>query len=107
MDHTFRTTDKNFEELVLESDIPVLVDFWASWCPPCKMSEPIIKDLAQEYDGKVKIAKVNVDQNPRTAAKYHIMGVPTYILFQSGDEIERKVGAQSKDQLIKIVDPLL
>jgi thioredoxin 1 len=102
-----RTTDKDFESTVIKSDVPVLVDFWASWCTPCKMSDPIIKELAREYNGKVKIAKINVDQNPKTAAKYKIMGVPTYILFHSGDEIERKVGAQSKDQLMKIVDPLL
>lgn len=107
MDLTLRVTDKNFDDRVLKSDLPVLADFWASWCPPCKMSEPIISELAQEFDGKIKIAKINVDLNPRIAAKYRIMGVPTYILFQSGDEIERKVGAQSKEQLIRIVDPLL
>lgn len=107
MDHTLRVSDNNFDDRVLKSDLPVLADFWASWCPPCKMSEPIIYELAQKYEGKIKIVKINVDQNPKTAAKYRIMGVPTYILFRSGNEIERKVGAQSKDQLIKIVDPLL
>jgi thioredoxin 1 len=107
MREVLRITDKNFNNIVIESDVPVLVDFWASWCAPCKMSEPTIEELAYEYNGKVKIVKINVDQNPRTTAKYDIMGVPTYIIFDSGKEIERKVGAQSKEQLMKIIDPLL
>ena len=107
MSDELRTTDKDFDTTVIESDIPVLVDFWASWCTPCKMSEPTIKNLADTYDGKVKIVKLNVDQNPRTAAKYNVMGIPTYILFNSGEEVERRVGAQSKEQLMKIIDPML
>ena len=107
MSNTIRTTDKDFENTVIKSEAPVLVDFWASWCTPCKMSEPTIDELASQYDGKVKIVKLNVDQNPLTAAKYHIMGIPTYILFDSGEEVERKVGAQSKEQLMRIIDPLL
>ena len=99
-----RFTDANFEKEVLNSDIPVLVDFWASWCPPCKMTEPLIDKLAQEYDGKVKIGKINVDQNPKTASKYEIKGVPTFILFKSGEEINRRVAAQSEGQLRKMLD---
>ena len=97
-------TDANFEEEVLNSDIPILVDFWASWCPPCKMTEPLIDKLAQEYDGNVKIGKINVDQNPRTAAKYGIKGVPTFITFKSGIIVERRVAAQTEGQLRKMLN---
>ena len=107
MDDTLRITDNDFERIVLKSNVPVLVDFWASWCTPCKMSEPIIAKLAQEYRGKIIIGKINVDQNPKSAAQYHIMGIPTYILFNSGEEIERKVGAQSEEQLARILNPLV
>jgi thioredoxin 1 len=107
MSYTIRTTDKDFDNVVIQSEAPVLVDFWASWCTPCKMSEPMINELAHSYDGKIKIAKLNVDQNPKTAARYKIMGIPTYILFNSGEEIERKTGAQSKEQLMRIIDRLL
>jgi thioredoxin 1 len=107
MSNTIRTTDKDFDNTVIKSESPVLVDFWASWCTPCKMSEPTIDELANKYDGKVKVVKLNVDQNPKTAERYQIMGLPTYILFNSGEEIERKIGAQSKEQLMRIIDPLL
>jgi len=96
--------DSNFKQQVLESDSPVLVDFWASWCPPCKMTEPLIDKLAQEYDGKVKIRKINVDQNPGTAAKYGIKGVPTFIAFESGKIVERRVAAQTEGQLRKMLN---
>jgi len=98
-----RLTDATFEEEVLESKIPVLVDFWASWCPPCKMVEPVIANLAQEYDGKIKVAKLHVDQNLKMASKYQIVGVPTFILFDSGKEVQRRIGAQSKEQLNQMV----
>ena len=97
-------TDKNFREEVLESKIPVLVDFWASWCPPCKMTEPTIQELAQNLDGVIKIAKINVDQNPISASEYQIMGVPTFIIFRNGNEIARRVGAQSKQQLLDMLE---
>ena len=97
-------TDTNFEEEVLNSDIPALVDFWASWCPPCKMTEPLIDKLAQEYHGKVKIGKINVDQNPRTAAKYGIKGIPTFITFNSCKIVERRVAAQTEGQLRKMLN---
>jgi thioredoxin 1 len=91
--------DDNFKEEVLESKIPVLVDFWASWCPPCKMVEPIVEELAYEYSEKVKIGKLNVDQNPKTVAEYNIYGVPTFILFNEGKIVQRRTGAQTKAQL--------
>ena len=81
MGQTVRLTDTNFEREVLASGIPVLVDFWASWCPPCKMTEPVIDELAVEYDGRLKVGKLNVDQNPQMAARYRVMGVPTFAVF--------------------------
>lgn len=107
MSDPIRITDSNFEEEVLNSKIPVLVDFWASWCPPCKMTEPMILELAREYDGKIKIVKLNVDQNPKISSEYQIMGVPTFILFNSGTEVQRRVGAQSKEQLNQMTSQLL
>lgn len=101
-----RLTDSNFEQEVLKSDVPVLVDFWASWCPPCKQTEPLVNKLAKEYEGKVKIGKLNVDQNPNTAAKYNIKGVPTFITFKKGEMIDRKVAAQPESQLRKMLDSL-
>jgi|Deesub1362A_J573_1020465.scaffolds.fasta_scaffold00690_19 thioredoxin 1 len=107
MKKSLRFTDINFEKEVLQSKIPVLVDFWASWCPPCKMIEPVIEKLAQIYDGKIKIGKLNVDQNPKMRAKYQIKGVPTFIVFVSGKEIERKVAAHSEAQLREILDKII
>jgi len=95
-------TDKNFEEEVLKSPIPVLVDFWASWCPPCKMVEPTIKELAEQFGNTMKIAKINTDQNPKTASAYNIMGVPTFALFKNGKELTRRIGAQSEHQLLNM-----
>ena len=100
-------TDTNFEEEVLHSDIPVLVDFWASWCPPCKMTEPLIDKLAKEYEGKVKIGKINVDQNAKTAAIYGIKGVPTFITFRFGKIVEKRIAAQTERQLREILNAVL
>ncbi len=107
MSHELRFTDANFEKEVIKSDLPVLVDFWGSWCPPCKMVEPVIKDLAQQYNGRLKVGKLNTDQNPKMASKYTIQGVPTFIVFRSGKEMQRRVGAQSKTQLQKILSEVL
>lgn len=92
-------TDKNFKEEVLESDIPVLVDFWAVWCAPCRMQDPILKELAEKYDGKVKVAKLNVDENPATSAKYGVMSIPTLLFFKKGQTGKQMIGVQSKDTL--------
>jgi thioredoxin 1 len=100
-------TDKNFEKEVLKANIPVLVDFWASWCPPCKMVEPVLDKLEKEYAGKVKIAKINVDRNPITSSKYQIKGVPTFILFQNAKIIKREVGAKSEKQLRQMINTAL
>jgi len=95
--------DKNFEENVLKSTLPVLVDFWAEWCGPCQMVEPIIDKLAEEYQGKVKVGKLNVDKNPQIAAKYMVMSIPTVILFKEGKEVGRKVGFEGKKAYVKLI----
>ena len=100
-------TDSNFADEVLNSATPVIVDFWAEWCGPCKMIAPILEDVAKEYTGKLKVAKLNVDDNNSTASKYQVRGIPTLILFKSGNEIDRKVGALNKPQLTAFIDPNL
>jgi thioredoxin 1 len=100
-------TNKNFEQEVLRSDLPVLVDFWASWCPPCKMVEPLIDKLEKEYNGKIKVGKLNVDRNHVVASRYNIEGVPTFILFKGGKEMTREVGAKSEEQLRAIIKSVL
>lgn len=107
MSHELRFTDADFEKEVIESDLPVLVDFWASWCPPYKMVEPVIKDLAEEYNGRLKIGKLNVDQNPQMASRYVIQGVPTFIVFDSGKVRQRRTGVQSKAQLEEMLSEVL
>jgi len=101
-----RLTDANFDEEVLHSKIPVLVDFWASWCIPSQMMKPIIDNLSKEYEGKVKVGKINVDQNPKTRNRYNINGCPTVIVFNRGKEVIRKIGAQSDDQLRMLLDSI-
>jgi thioredoxin 1 len=96
-------TDQNFEQEVLKSDLPVLVDFWAPWCGPCQMVEPIIEELAKKYEGKIKVGKLNVDENQKVAAKYDVMSIPTVILFKEGKEVQRKVGFESKEGLGKLM----
>ncbi len=96
-------TDANFQEEVISSEIPVLVDFWGSWCTACKMVEPVIDELAGEMDGKIKIGKLNVDQNPRIGSLYDITGVPTFILFKAGNIVSRLIGARSKKQLLNLI----
>ena len=89
-------TDQDFDKEVLQSQIPVLVDFWAEWCGPCRMLAPTVEALAREYEGKVKVAKVNVDENIATASRYRIQGIPTLLVFKSGEVREQLVGAQPK-----------
>ena len=92
-------TDQNFEQEVLKSDKPVLVDFWAAWCGPCQMMGPVINELAEEVKEKYKVGKLNVDENRETASKYGVMSIPTLIIFKGGKEIKQFVGVQSKENL--------
>jgi len=96
--------EDNFESEVMQSDIPVLVDFWASWCGPCRMIAPIIDQLAEEYDGKMKFAKVNVDEQRALAGKYRVMSIPTLIIFKNGEIAEQVVGARPKSFLEDIIN---
>lgn len=100
-------TDSSFESDVLKSDLPVLVDYWAEWCGPCKMIAPLLDDAANQYKGRVTIAKLNVDDNPDTAAKFGIRGIPTLMLFKDGKAAATKVGALSKTQLAAFLDESL
>ena len=97
-------SDDSFEEDVLKSDIPVLVDYWAEWCGPCKMIAPILEEVVGEYIGKLKIAKLNIDENSATPPKYGIRGIPTLMIFKDGDVEATKVGALSKSQLTAFID---
>ena len=100
-------TDATFEAEVLKSDKPTLIDFWASWCAPCKAIAPIVDELALEYEGKVKVTKMNVDENPATPSKFGVRGIPTLILFKGGQVVEQKVGAVPKAQLADMLKKAL
>jgi thioredoxin 1 len=100
-------TDKNFQADVVSSTIPVLVDFWAPWCGPCKMVDPVVEEIAGEYEGKLKVGKLNTDDNRETAAKYGIMSIPTLMIFKGGEVVVRIVGAQPKRAIVEKIDEVL
>ncbi len=102
--HIIQLTQDNFEKEVLKSITPVLVDFWAEWCGPCKMIAPILDEIADQYQDKIRIAKLNIDDNPATPPKFNIRGIPTLILFKNGTVEAQKVGAVTKSQLASFLD---
>ncbi len=107
MANVLEINNDNFETEVISSDVPVLVDFWAPWCGPCKMIGPIVEELAGEYEGKVKVAKINVDNNQELAAKFGIRGIPTVMVFKGGEAVNSFVGLKSKADLASALDEAL
>jgi thioredoxin 1 len=97
-------SDSNFENEVLKASIPVLVDFWAPWCGPCKSIAPVLEEIAKDYNGKLKVCKVNVDDNPKSPSNYNVRGIPNLVLFKGGKVVEQIIGAVPKDQLITAIN---
>jgi len=102
-----QVTDATFDQEVLKSTTPVLVDFWAPWCGPCKMQNPILEEVAKDFEGKAKIAKVNVDENPGIAQKFLVMSIPTLMLFKNGEVIKQMIGVQMKETLTEELNNLI
>ena len=100
-------TDRSFEADVLQADVPVLVDFWATWCAPCRMLAPVIEQVAEEYKGRAKFVKLNVEDNAETAGRYSIRGIPTLLLFKNGELRDQLVGVTSRDNISRIIDAQL
>ncbi len=100
-------TDQNFEEEVSKSSLPVLIDFWAVWCGPCRAIAPIVEQLAGEYDGKVKIGKLDVDENPETAVKFGVRSIPTLLLFKNGQVVDTIIGAVQKNVIVQKITPYI
>ncbi len=107
MSKPMEVTDATFEAEVLKADLPVLVDFWAAWCGPCKMIAPVVEELARDYAGKLKVCKLNVDENNQTAAQFGIMSIPTLMLFKDGQPVERLIGYMPKAKLVEKLSPHL
>ena len=107
MSKALEFTDDKFDADVIKSDVPVLVDFWAPWCGPCKQIAPVIEEIAGEYDGKVKVGKMNTDENQQVPATYGVMSIPTLLIFKSGEVSERIIGAQSKQAIIEKINAVL
>ena len=103
-ENIIHVSDESFEQEVLQSDKPVLIDYWAEWCGPCKMIAPVLEEVASEYSDKIRVAKLNIDDNPATPPKYGIRGIPTLMLFQNGEGEATKAGAVSKAQLTAFLD---
>ena len=106
-ENTLTFTDGGFDKDVLTSDTPVLVDFWAPWCGPCKAMGPTVDVIATEYAGKIKVGKMNTDDNPATAMRYSIRGIPTLLLFKGGQVVDQRVGAMPKPEVLKMIEPHL
>jgi len=102
-----KVTDQNFKDEVLDAKMPVLIDFWAEWCMPCRIVGPIVEELAKEYDGKLKVGKLNVDENGQTAQAYGVMSIPSLLIFQNGQVVKTMIGAQSKENFKKEIDAVI
>lgn len=107
MSQVIHLTDSTFQQEVLESSIPVVVDFWATWCAPCRIIAPIVEEIAKEYDGKLKVCKIDVDSNPNTAIAYGVRSIPTLLYFKNGKLIGQTIGAVSKNKIIEQIEKLL
>ncbi len=107
MSQVIHLTDSTFQQEVLESSIPVVVDFWATWCAPCRIIAPIVEEIAKEYDGKLKVCKLDVDSNPNTAIAYGVRSIPTLLYFKNGKLIGQTIGAVSKNKIIEQIEKLL
>lgn len=107
MSNLIEITDADFQQVVLDSALPVLVDLWAAWCGPCRMVTPVVEQLADDYAGRLKVGKLDVDSNPTTPGQYGVQGIPTVILFKGGEEVARLVGARPKAQFVSMIEPHL
>ena len=106
-DKTIELTAENFSDEVLQSELPVLVDFWAVWCAPCRMIAPVVEELAEAYNGQMKVAKLNVDEHGDVALRYNVRGIPTLLLFHEGQVVDQMVGAGARDSLVKMIEKVV